>query len=283
MSIQNRALLADLNLGKFTNKIQDKEAQQKIVDTYQCDKKAISSKKTILSQALKPLQSIISGCYNYHIKSTLPWEDRSWRLLPTIKFFDYTEEIRKFKDELTLALMELEKTYQEDIKNDEAYLKGLQKMSDYPTFESLSKQYRIELNFAPLPSSSDFRIECEADQLEQLKKNYEDREKSLLHNLAKDLYIRLSEPLKHLVETLVDPSIKIYHKSLLTNIENVIKLVASYNIIHDEKITEIIDEINKSILKYEIKTIKTDNQSKMDIISNTNQVLLQINENLNNY
>lgn len=281
MSIQNRAILVDLTLGKFTNKVEDKEAQQKLVEIYQCDEKAISSKKTILSKPLKPILAILSQCYTHHIKTTLPWEDRSWRLLPWIKFFDYSEEIRAFKDRLTIALMELEKTYKSDIFNDEPFLKGLQKISDYPSYENLAKQFKIEMNVRPIESTDDFRIECENDTLKELKESFEERQNSLLENITKDLLGRLAEPLKHLVETLVDPSITIYHKSLLGNIESAAKLVSSYNLTNNQDITDIAQRINSRILTYHIKTLKIDDASKTQIIYNANEILLEINEKTN--
>lgn len=281
MSIQDAAILVDLTLGKFTNKVEDKEAQQKLVEIYECDSKAISSKKTILSKPLKPILAIFSQCYTYHIKTTLPWEDRSWRLLPYIKFFDYTEEIRSYKDQLTTSLIELEKTYQNDILNDEPFLKGLQKISDYPTFENLAKQFKIEMNVGPVASSEDFRIKCGNDTLDDLKKSFEERQNGLLDKITKDLYTRLTEPLVHLVTTLVDPSTKSYHKSLLTNIESAANLVASYNLTNDQNIIDIINKINKTVLTWDVKTLKVDAPSKEQIINQANDILLEINEKTN--
>lgn len=282
MSIQNRAILVDLTMGKFTNKIEDKEAQQKLIEIYECDKKAISSKKVILSKPLKPILGVLSQCYTYHIKTTLPWEDRSWRLLPWIKFFDYSEEIRAFKDRLTMSLVELEKTYKDDILNDEPFLKGLQKVSDYPTFEYLARQFKIEMNIGPVNSSDDFRVECEADTLEEVKRSFEKRQEGLLVNITRDLCVRLAEPLKHLVTTLTDTSIKIYHKTLLSNIEDSTKLVASYNLTNDQEIVSIISKINKEILIYNIKTLKIDEPSRAQIIYNANNILRKLNEKADN-
>ncbi len=137
------------------------------------------------------------------------------------------------------------------------------------------------MSFDPVPSSSDFRIECETDQLELVKKSFEEREKDRFSNIIKDLYIRLAEPLKHLVVTLTNPSIKIYHKSLLANIETNTNLVISYNITNNQDIVELSDKINKEILIFNIKTLKVDEPSKQQIIQNANEILLEINEKLN--
>jgi hypothetical protein len=156
LDIRNYGTLVSLNTLRWHAKVRDHRA----ADAAAADKAAFEARKRLLvgaDEKLKRVHTAIDAARTEHYKMTLPWSTvgvndhgkRSGpRLLPNTLFFDYTQKMAKYKQEMDDALDEFVTAYPKLIAIAQQKLGTSFDRSQYPA-PSLIKQLVVRLPAYP--------------------------------------------------------------------------------------------------------------------------------------
>jgi len=98
MSIQEKCLLCSFSSPYFTGKVRDVKATMKVHDDYNLKKKSGDFYKKILANHVEEIQSAIGRARKFHNENTLPYDRNGRSLLVNNNYFNYVQEMGKYKD-----------------------------------------------------------------------------------------------------------------------------------------------------------------------------------------
>lgn len=104
-------------------------------------------------------------------------------------------------------------------------LNGLFQEEDYPPADKLRTKFGVKLEVLPIPSGDDFRVTLSEEEQARVARQIDENVRQSLNRGTKDLWVRLTEVVRHLVDKLNEPESR-FHASLVTNV--LISLICSH-------------------------------------------------------
>jgi hypothetical protein len=260
--ITDRAVLVNIAIGMPGVVRTDKALTGKIHADYSMDKEAGQYKKLRFPpNALKEIQSLATEARsNFHYDQTLPWSDEGYRILPAVKILDYLRKIGEYKARFEELVTKFGENYQSFVDWAKEKHNGSFDPSEYPGAEIEKQKFYFRINTVPIPSGADFRIQMETDALKEMVASVDERVKQAVENARVDLWKRLEQPVKSLVERMEyanNPANRAnLHKSMFTNIKAICDAIPSLNITEDKNLETLKDEIEKTLCSIDVETLK---------------------------
>jgi len=214
---------------------------------------------------LKQIKAHLASIRHYHYNNSLPWEWKGGQLLPSKHFMTYSKDMAEFirqYDDLVDQFCD-PTYYQEAINKARISMGDLFIASDYPHVDEVRKQFFATVDFAPLPSAGDYRVDLAATEVQRLKENYQAREEKVIKNATKHLYDRLHDLAAHAHERLGDPN-NSFHGTLTENIKKFAELVPDLNISEDQFLNEAAKELRAAVGDQDIKELRDDVDVRAD-------------------
>jgi hypothetical protein len=140
---------------------------------------------------------------------TLPWSDMGMRLLPTSTFFKYKQRMTEAEQEFERLVNNFFNIYEDAVVNAQTLLGDLYNPDNYPPLDVLRHKFGWRLNFVPLPTSGDFRVEMEQEQAKALAEEYDKHYCAMFSKAIDNL---MNEPSKGLVSYLARLSDRLDYK-----------------------------------------------------------------------
>ena len=192
--------------------------------------------------------------------------------MPTSMYTLYQDEVRKCKKEYDVAVNEFVKSYPKHIEDARKALNGMFNEKDYPTQQSIETRFGIRINFSPLPSGSDFRVNLEKDELSSMKEDVDQRVQDAIKDAIKDLWQRLAQPIKHMVEKLKQPD-AVFRNTLIDNLKEIIEVIPALNVIEDPNLSKIVKECKEQLLKHTAEDLRDVKEIRNDVRANAEKLL----------
>ena len=238
-----------LNISQWGARKQDKKATQHVHDTYGTQEGKYN-KSLLAKDALKHIQSTVSAARDYHYKHTLPGNDDGYRLLPSAKFYEHSAEMRKLKGTFEASVEDFMANYDYYVATARIELNGLFNQDDYPDVDNLRKKYNFNVEIAPLPASSDFRVQLNAKDVAEIRESIEERMQSVQANAMRDLWRRLYDSVSHMAGKLADPD-AVFRDSLVGNLQELVDILPALNITDDKDMTTLTKQIKDDLCQYQ--------------------------------
>jgi hypothetical protein len=121
---------------------------------------------------LDAIQKFVGNARNIHYAMTLPWSDMGMRLLPTATFFKYKQQMTELEQEFYLVNKFFD-IYEDAVVNAQTLLGDLYNPDNYPPADVLQGKFSWRMNFVPLPTSGDFRVDMEQRASESIGRDYD--------------------------------------------------------------------------------------------------------------
>jgi hypothetical protein len=173
------------------------------------------------------------------LDNTLPWDDEGWRILPSANHMEFMEKIRNMRDITQREYNAFVDNFPETMRKARIALNGTFCESDYPTLDALRAMFAFKIGCQQLPDSmSDFRIQLPKSEIEEIKRDWDNRISQAVENAQRDLYQRLAEPLSHLSAKLHDER-GIFRDSIITNVLDICNIIPALNITKDRKLEDL--------------------------------------------
>jgi hypothetical protein len=197
-------------------------------------------------EALSPAKACVSKARKEHYRLTLPWDDKGWRILPTATFMEYQTAFRMFKVEFEAARDFFSQGWDQWLAWARTNLNGSFDAADYDKAQCV-RHFALDMDVQPIPSSSDFRVDIQDEELESIQSEMDLRLVGIEQKATADLAGRLVEPLAKLAEKLKDPETILVKAELIAKVVDVVNLIPKLNIGEDDRIAwawERLDELN---------------------------------------
>lgn len=273
----------------------DKQIAAEVADRYSADriKSGRYRKLLISSEFTKTLGEIASKSYEHHIANTLPWDDKGWRILPTMHYFEYMAVQRNLRDQFRDAAQAFEEQYQEAVEESKARLGRMFNAADYQdkaalfTKHSETGEYlRFGIGDAgtgivvqPIPEGPDFRVQLNGMETARLKEQLETRMQAVLTKAVDDLWTRLPTRVIALRDNLegYDNNERVKMEAAwVDNLKDVVQLLPKLNFTGDDKLNQICREAEMMLTQWNAAQLKASPATRTFVKDRASEILAKM-------
>ncbi len=240
--IDTCAMLAEFNASVWTARKLDRGATEEIVSAKKAAAKdAARVNKSLLAgrNELEVIQSMVGRARQYVYDNTLPWSDSGLRLLPTINFEKFATKMNEFEEEFTDVVKKFVDIYPSLITAQAMALGDMFKRDDYPTQNEIMTKFSFRVNYMPVPSAGDFRIDIGNAAMDDIKAKLQSLADERVEQAMADVRKRLGEHMKRMSDRLTtdyvagEPKARRFHDSLVDGALELCDLTKALNIAND--------------------------------------------------
>ena len=173
-NLSSASMLVDFTASVYTARKKDVSASKELEVAKKADPNVANVHKKLLGNCpeLEAVKKFVGNTRNAHYSMTLPWSDMGMRLLPTATFFKYKQRMTEAEQEFERLVNNFFNIYEDAVVNAQTLLGDLYNPDNYPPLDVLRHKFGWRLNFVPLPTSGDFRVEMEQEQAKSLAEEY---------------------------------------------------------------------------------------------------------------
>ncbi len=204
-NIDTCAMLAEFNASVWTARKLDKGATEEVVTAKRAGAKdAARVNKHLLAgrNELEVIQSMIGRARQYVYDNTLPWSDSGLRLLPTINFEKFATKMNELEEEFTDLVKIFVAVYPSLITAQAMALGDMFKRDDYPTANEIMTKFSFRVNYMPVPTAGDFRIDVGNAAMDDIKAKLQRLADERVEQAMADVRKRLGDHLKRMSDRL---------------------------------------------------------------------------------
>ena len=280
MSITSSAVLVELNISVWTANKLDRGATDSVTNNANAVKNAAQVRKNLMAgtSQRKEIADYAAACRLWHNTHTMPWADRGARLLPTSLFLDYKQEANTRRYTFDRMRDNFVADYPAIVQTAHNYLGNLFNSDDYPSADEVYSKFGFRMVFSPVPESGDFRLDLPAQELDEVKRGYEDSFKDRLADAMKEPWDRLHKTLTTISDKLTDKddddeTKKRYHETLITNAQSLCSMLTHLNVTKDPKLEQARRELEQAMLGADIEVLRESPTERADVKSKVDAIL----------
>jgi hypothetical protein len=262
MSIASSAVLVELNISVWPANKVDREMTNTVNEAASAVRDASQTRKNLFAgtSLRKDIEKLAARIRLYHNQHTMPWADKGQRLLPTKLFMEYKQTMNNYEAQFNQMCNNFFIAYPQLVQEAQTHLGTMYRASDYPDIADVQLKFGFRMAIDPIPESGDFRLDISAQDLDEMKAQYEAKFDERLAEAMRTPWERLHTVLTSMSEKLKDEdgveSTKRYHDSLVTNAQDLCGLLDKMNITNDPKLEEARKQLELTMLGADIETIK---------------------------
>lgn len=282
MTIASSAMLVELNISVWTANKVDRTVTRQVTDDNHATTDAGQFKKNLTAGTTlrKQLADYAASCRLWHNTRTLPWSDRGPRLLATSLFFDYKKEANarevlfnemkdKFVSEYPTLLAEAPR-----------HLGSMFDPSDYPSVDEVRSKFGFRLVFSPVPESGDFRLDLPAQELAEMRRQYDSAFEARLADAMREPWDRLHKMLTSMTDklagSLADTETKQrWHDTFVTNAQDLCELLTHLNVTNDPALEQARRDLMRAMDGVDIEDIKENAGTRSEVKDKLDALLKQ--------
>lgn len=285
-NIDTCALLVELSVSQWTARKLDRSTTEELVkDKKATEKGAARVNKHLFAgrSELETINQYVTETRGYVYDNTLPWSDSGIRLLPSAKFMEFNNELQDREDKFFGLVTEFVTIYPSLITAQAMALGDMFNRTDYPAPDDIEHRFRFNVNYMPVPSSGDFRVDVGNDAQEDLKKQLAKFADERVENAMNGFKARMVEHLKRMSDRLgvdvvageVKP--RVFHNTLLDTAHDLCDLAGSLNIVNDPQIEEARKALKRSISGVDVQDLRKDMGARTTIKADVDDILSKFN------
>jgi hypothetical protein len=204
-NIDTCAMLVEFNASVWTARKLDRTTTDEVVATkHAAAKDAARVNKHLLAgrTELEVIQQAVGRARQYVYDKTSPWSDSGLRLLPNTSFISFTEKLDDFEHEFTAIVKSFVAIYPSLITAQAMALGDMFKRDDYPSANEIMTKFSFRVNYMPVPTSGDFRVDVGNAAQAELKAKLDKLTQERIDHAMADVRERLGSHLKRMSDRL---------------------------------------------------------------------------------
>lgn len=285
-NIDTCAMLVELNVSQWTARKLDRTVSDELVaNKHAQDKGAARVNKHLLAgrTELEVITKFVSETRATVYNNTLPWSDSGIRLLPSAKFMEFNAHLQQAEDKFYGLVTEFVSVYPSLITAQAMALGNMFKREDYPHPSDIEHRFRFSVNYMPVPSSGDFRVDIGNDAQEELRKKLSALADERVEYAMRDIKSRLLEHLKRMSDRLTidyvqgEAKPRVFHDSLLEGAHDLCEMAQSLNVINDHQLSEARKALLKAIGNVDLKDLRKDLGARTEVKTQVDDILSKFN------
>jgi hypothetical protein len=278
MAINSSAVLVELNISVWPASKIDREVTDQINSQAGAVRDATQTKKNLFAgtSLRKNIERYAAKVRLYHNQHTLPWADKGERLLPTKLFMDYKQQMNKYETEFNDLCNQFFDNYADLVQEAQGNLSKLFNANDYPPLEDVKLKFGFRRTVKPVPASGDFRLDVPAEDMDELRSEFEKQQQEKLAEAVREPWERLHAQLVSISEKMTeadDDTKKRYHDSFITNPLELCSLLSKLNITNDPKLEEARRQLEITMTGANLESLKEDADARSELKSKVDAIL----------
>ena len=285
-NIDTCAMLVELNVSQWTARKLDRTVSDELVaNKHAQDKGAARVNKHLLAgrSELEVITKFVTETRASVYDNTLPWSDSGIRLLPSAKFMEFNAKLQQAEDKFYGLVTEFVTVYPSLITAQAMALGSMFNRNDYPHPSDIEHRFRFNVNYMPVPSSGDFRVDIGNDAQEELRKKLSALADERVEHAMKDIKTRLLEHLKRMSDRLTIDYIqgeakpRVFHDSLLNGAHDLCEMVDSLNVTNDAQLIDARRALLSAIGNVDVKDLRKDIGARTEVKTQVDDILSKFN------
>ena len=236
------ALLVKLNIRVFSNTRKDPTLTNEVLTKHKLDATAGRWQKVKLpADSLKPIRQFATLIRTYHYSTTLLW-DEGCRLITHAARDKYQAEMEKSRATFFEHVDAFMDQYPRWIEQSKIMHGKTWNPGDYPEAAVMRQQFTLTTEYLPIPTSSHFDAELKSLYGAALEAHNAGR----IQEAVAETWGKILEPVQHMADTLASKD-KIFRDTLVTNIQDVVKLIPALNLTNDAQMRAAAKSIEEKL------------------------------------
>jgi len=137
--------------------------------------------------------------------------------------------------------------YDYEIIKAQSRMGSLFNQEDYPSAETLRNKFTFSINYMPLPTGGDFRLDIGNEAIADLQRDYEAAFTDKLEGAMADIWQRLYKSLSAMSERLdyaAHEKKKVFRDSLVENVGDMIDMLKACNVTGNSQMSAMADKLD---------------------------------------
>ena len=286
LNIDTCAMLVEFNASVWTARKLDKTTTSEVVASKNAGAKdAARVNKHLLAgrTELDIIQQAVGRARQFVYDNTAPWSDSGLRLLPTINFMKFTERMNDFEEEMETLVKAFVVIYPTLITAQALALGDMFKRDDYPSANEMMTKFSFRVNYMPVPSSGDFRVDVGNQAQAELKARLESLTQERIDSAMADVRERLSTHLKRMSDRLTTDYIggeakqRRFHDTLVDGALELCDLTKALNVTNDTTLETARSQLEQLLVGVTPADLRKNEAVRQDVKRNVDAILDKFN------
>jgi hypothetical protein len=262
-TLATSAMLVELSIGVWTGRRLDKEASKATAHTYGASDAALSVTKRLLpdSPDLKAIEQHAAKCRVYNQETSMPWSDSNLRIVPTMKYFEHRQKLSDMQSEFYRLRDRFLRSYAWDKSQAQHALGTVFNEDDYPDADQLEKKFYFNLNYLPVPTSGDWRVNLASEAIDQLREDMGAFHQQALERQAQEMWRRCYDPIARLAERIDyqnEADKKIFRDGTVDAVVELIDMLETFNLTGDPALQEMQEHLRQTMQGISAEDLRKD-------------------------
>ena len=285
-NIDTCAMLVEVNVRQWTARKLDKTTTEEVLIGKSAGSKgAARVNKNLLAgrPELETINQCVGSIRTYLYDVTLPWSDSGLRLLTTAKFMEFNQRMQEFEDKFNSLVDDFVHTYPTLITAQAMALGDMFNRNEYPTPDDIKHRFDFRVNYMPVPTSGDFRVDVGNDAQAELQNKLAKLADERIENAMGDIKTRLKDHLKRMSDRLtVDytghkAQPRMFHASLLETANELCSLAKDLNITGDKDLEEARIKLHEAVNGLDVDDLRKDLDTRQAVKKDVDNILSKFN------
>jgi len=282
ISIASSAMLVELSISSWTARKLDKKVSAEVDSAKGAKTNAGNYNKNLLAGTgfLDTITKYAANARAWHISQTLPWSDNGLRLLPVSNFITYKEQLNTLETNYKALVDKFIVAYPNLVSAAAFQLGALFNRDEYPEADTIAKKFKFNVNFLPVPTAGDFRVDIGEEAKQELIASCNNAYNDRLESAMKDAWSRLHEHLLRMSERLSDTEDgknKIFRDSLIENAVELVDLLKHFNLTNDPTMEQARIDLRDAINDHDAQDLRENFIAREAVKSKVDDILNKFN------
>jgi len=281
-NIDTCALLVEFNASVWTARKLDKSTTDEVVaNKNAAAKDAARVNKHLLAgrTELEVVQQAIGRARQYVYDNTSPWSDSGIRLLPNKLFMTFAARMNEFDEEIAALVKSFVAIYPTLITAQALALGDMFKRDDYPTANEIVTKFSFRVNYMPVPTAGDFRVDVGNQAQQELKERLEKLTQERIDYAMADVRERLGAHLKRMSDRLTTDYIngeaksRRFHDTLVDGALELCDLTKALNVTGDTSLEDARKQLEQLLVGVTPTELRKNEAVRQDVKKSVDAIL----------
>lgn len=248
-TVQANFMLVDLIVSFKEFSMQDNSETEKLCDDTGATKGAARVRKTLIDKKyLKSIRAEITAAKATHAFMTLPYLDRSYRMLRSTLYMQYISKMNTHQARIADAVNDFMEIYPELIYKSKESLGALWKAEDYPHIGDLRDAYGIRSYVMPMPNINSISLLTEVSEEEKSRiiRQAEQDATDRINKAMASIWNRAYKAVSAFADAMGREKGRL-HESLITNMVEFCDILPDLNITNDPVLAKMGQNIRGTL------------------------------------
>jgi hypothetical protein len=285
-NIDTCAMLVEVNVRQWTARKLDKSTTEEVVSTKKAQNKgAARVNKHLLAgrNELEVINQHVGTIRTYLYDVTLPWSDSGLRLLTTAKFMEFNQRMQEYEDKFNQLVDDFVTAYPTLITAQAMALGDMFNRTEYPTADDIKHRFEFRVNYMPVPTSGDFRIDVGNEAQQELQSKLQKLADERIEHAMSDIKTRLKDHLARMSDRLSVDTVggelktRMFHNSLLDTAHELCALAKDLNITQDAELEQARVALKNAISGIAVDDLRKDIPTRTEVKKEVDAILSKFN------